>query len=59
MLQIDEQTVGDVTILDLEGRVLIGCHDEIPDKIRDLIKHGRRKVLLNVGGVTHWSGAPS
>ncbi len=57
MLLIHERTVGDVTILDLEGTVLIDGSDEPYETIADLIKRGRRKVLLNVAGVTYWDSA--
>jgi anti-anti-sigma regulatory factor len=55
-MHIHERTVGDVTILDLHGQELIGCREDLYDKVAGFIRCGRRKVLLNVAGVTRWSG---
>jgi anti-anti-sigma factor len=54
-MHIHERVVGDVRILDLHGQVLIGCREEFYDTVADLIRCGRRKVLLNVAGVRRWS----
>jgi hypothetical protein len=40
MLLIHERTVGDVMILDLEGKMLIGPRDGIYETIADLISVG-------------------
>ncbi len=53
-LYIDERRVGDVTILDLKGRVRVGGTALALHKtIRTLINEEKTLVLLNLSGVTH------
>lgn len=53
-LRISERSAGDVTILDLSGRVLLGEESSrLRQTIRNLLNQGRRKILLNLSGVTH------
>jgi anti-sigma B factor antagonist len=52
--QIVERVVGDVTILDLKGRLVVGDGDEaFRDIVNRLIQLGRRKILLNLEEVTY------
>ena len=45
-MQIEERVVGDVTILDLKGKVTLGEGDEVlKDKINSLILQNRRSIL--------------
>lgn len=57
-MQISERTVGDVTVLDLRGRLII---DEGFEPLRVALNHvigeGRRKLLLNLAGVTFLDSA--
>ncbi len=51
-MRIDERSVGDVTVLDVTGRITADSGDvELKDKINSLINQGRTKILLNLGGV--------
>ncbi len=51
-LQILARKVGDITILDLQGRVTIGLsNDQLSGQLRDLTDSGVRKVLINLAGV--------
>jgi anti-sigma B factor antagonist len=51
-LKIDERRIGDVTILDMEGKVTIGESSVVlRDAVHNLLKQGRKKVLLNLAGV--------
>ncbi len=51
-MRIDERSVGDVTVLDVTGRITADAGDvELKDKINSLINQGRTKILLNLGGV--------
>jgi anti-sigma B factor antagonist len=51
-MQIDERAVGDVTILDLKGRLVAGDGDDLfRGTVDRLVNHGRRKLLLNLEGV--------
>ncbi len=52
-LYINERRVGDVTILDLKGRIRIGGTTvSLHRSIRCLIQEGKRLILLNLAGVT-------
>lgn len=53
-MTIDTRTVGDVTILDIHGKITIGEGSaEIRNKVRDLLQSGRKKILLNMGDVSY------
>lgn len=57
-MQIDERAVGDVTVLDLKGRVTLGEGDELlKDKVNSLINQGRRKLVLNLADVPYIDSA--
>jgi anti-sigma B factor antagonist len=57
-LQITERTSGDVTILDLKGRVVLGEGDApFRDRIEALAKAGRLKIVLNLKEVTYIDSA--
>lgn len=57
-MQIEERAVGDVTILDLKGKMTLGEGDELlKDKINSLIHQGHRKLLLNLEGVPYIDSA--
>jgi anti-sigma B factor antagonist len=57
-MQIVERTVGDVTVLDLTGRLIL---DEGFEPLRVALNHiigeDRRKLLLNLDGVTFLDSA--
>ena len=43
---------GDITILDLQGRVTIGLNNDLlSNRLRDLVAGGTRKLLINLVGV--------
>jgi anti-sigma B factor antagonist len=51
-LNIRERQAGDVTILDLEGKITIGEGSvSLRSAIRRLIEEGKKKILLNLSGV--------
>ena len=51
-LQISARKVGDITILDIQGRVTIGLsNDQLSSELRELTDGGVRKVLINLVGV--------
>jgi len=44
---------GDVTILDLNGRITIGSGEEaLRNATQDILNNGAKKVVINMGGVT-------
>jgi anti-sigma B factor antagonist len=57
-MQIVERTAGDVTILDLSGRLVLGDGDEaLRDTINRLVEEGRRKVVLNMLEISYLDSA--
>ena len=53
-LDLKERQAGDVTILDLSGEVRIGDSSvALRESIRNLADQGKKKVLLNLGGVKY------
>jgi anti-sigma B factor antagonist len=57
-MQIEERIVGEVTILDLKGKMTLGEGDELlKDKINSLMNQGRGKILLNLEGVPYIDSA--
>ena len=51
-ITISERQAGDVTILDLDGKVTIGEGSvALRNAIRRLLGEGKGKILLNLGGV--------
>jgi anti-sigma B factor antagonist len=51
-INISERQAGDVTILDLGGKVTIGEGSvALRNAIRQLLGEGKNKILLNLGGV--------
>lgn len=51
-LNITERQAGDITILDMSGKVTIGEGSvALRTAIRRLLGEGKKKILLNMGGV--------
>jgi anti-sigma B factor antagonist len=51
-INISERQAGDVTILDLDGKVTIGEGSvALRNAIRRLLGEGKNKILMNLGGV--------
>ena len=57
-MQIEERSAGDVTILELKGKMTLGEGDELlKDKINSLVHQGRSKIVLNLEGVPYIDSA--
>lgn len=57
-MKIVERQVGDVTILDLHGKILIGEGDDaLRDAVTKLVDGGKTKILLNLGDVPYVDSA--
>ena len=57
-MQIEERVVGDVTILDLKGKITLGEGDEaLKDKVHSLVNQDRKRILLNLAGVPYIDSA--
>ena len=53
-LNIKERQAGDVTVLDLEGKITIGEGSvSLRNAIRRLIDEGKKKILLNLAKVSY------
>jgi len=53
-LEVKERQAGDVTILDMNGSIRIGEGSiAMRDAVRGLVSQGKKKVLLNLGGVSY------
>jgi len=51
-LDIKERQAGDVTILDMDGKITIGEGSvALRSAIRRLLEEGKKKILLNLAGV--------
>jgi anti-sigma B factor antagonist len=57
-MKIEERAVSGVTILDLQGKMLIGEGDELlREKINQLVENGTGKILLNLADVPYVDSA--
>ena len=57
-MQIDERTIGEVLILDVNGRITLGEGDEIlKDKVNSLLNQGKKKIILNLADVPYVDSA--
>jgi anti-sigma B factor antagonist len=53
-LTINERTAGNVTILDLKGKITIGEGSvQLRDTVRKLLEQGNKNVLIDLGGVDY------
>ena len=53
-MQIEERVVGDVTIIDLKGRMTRNeGYGLLKDKVNSLVQQGRRHLLLNLAEVPY------
>ena len=51
-LNIRERQAGDVTVLDMDGRITIGDGSiALRSAVRRLLEEGKKKILLNLAGV--------
>ncbi len=58
-MHISERTIGDVTIVDVSGKITLGDGGDVvlKDKMHSLIQQGNKKVLLNLGDVSYVDSA--
>lgn len=53
-IKLNTRQVGDVTVLDLAGRITLGeGSSTMRDSLKELITKGQKKLLLNLGEVTY------
>ena len=52
-MDISERTSGNVTIVDLNGKLTLGdATQRLHDKVNSLVQQGRRSIVLNLGEVS-------
>jgi anti-sigma B factor antagonist len=57
-MHIEERVVGNVTVLDLKGKLTLGEGDELlKDKVNSLVQQERKSILLNLEGVPYIDSA--
>jgi anti-sigma B factor antagonist len=57
-MQISQRSVGDVIIIDLNGKMTLGEGDELlRDKVNSLIQQGQKKLVLNLAEVPYIDSA--
>lgn len=57
-MQIEERVSGNVTVLDLIGKMTLGDGDEtLRDKINSLALDGKKQIILNLAGVPYVDSA--
>ncbi|HKG61280.1 MAG TPA: STAS domain-containing protein [Pyrinomonadaceae bacterium] len=53
-LNINERQAGDVTVLDMSGKITIGEGSvALRAAIRRLLEEGKKRILLNLGGISY------
>jgi anti-sigma B factor antagonist len=53
-MTIQERAVGSVTVLDCDGKLVLGDGDALlKDKVHSLMFQGRKQIRLNLGGVSY------
>src|SRR5690242_16218881 len=53
-LNIRERQAGDVTVLDMDGRITIGDGSiALRSAVRRLLEEGKKRILLNLAGVSY------
>ena len=53
-MQITERHVGDVAIIDLSGRLVLGDSDDLlRDKVNSLVQQGEKNILVNLSQVSY------
>src|ERR1700750_2392869 len=58
VMQIEQRAVGDVTVLDVKGRITLGEGDELlKDKVNSLLNQGVKKIVLNLADVPYIDSA--
>ena len=53
-MTVEERTIGDVTILDVKGRLTVDAPGEVrlADTVGSLVSHGRKRIILNLAAVS-------
>jgi anti-sigma B factor antagonist len=52
-MQITDRQVGDVTIVDLKGQLVLGGGELLRDKVNSQVQQGRKKIVVNLSEVPY------
>jgi len=53
-MTVSERAVGAITLLDLDGQLILGASAEgLRDKVRSLLQQGRQQFIVNLGRVSY------
>lgn len=53
-IKLNTRQVGDVTVVDVSGRIVLGeGSSAIRDAVKDLLGEGRKNIILNLGDVSY------
>ena len=54
-MHLDERTVGDVTVIKVTGDITLSGGGDVllKDKVQSLLQQGKKKLLLDLGGVAY------
>ena len=57
-MTVSERAVGAITLLDLDGQLILGASAEgLRDKVRSLLQQGRLQVIVNLAAVPYMDSA--
>jgi anti-sigma B factor antagonist len=57
-MQMNERHVGDVAIIDLNGRLVLGDGDDLlRDKVNSLVQQEQKNILVNLSDVSYMDSA--
>jgi anti-sigma B factor antagonist len=58
-MQLEQREAGDVTIVKVSGEITLNKGGDVllKDKIQSLLQQGRRKILMDLGGVSYVDSA--
>jgi len=57
-MHIQQRSVGDVTIIDMGGKMTLGEGDELlRDKVNSLVQQGQKRIVLNLAEVPYIDSA--
>ena len=52
-MEIAEHLTGTVAVFELRGRLTLESFGSLKDRVRDLVDQGGRRLVLDLGGVSH------
>lgn len=57
-MHIQQRSVGDITVIDMSGKMTLGEGDELlRDKVNSLVQQGQKRIVLNLAEVPYIDSA--